>query len=89
MILLRQSLGLNKTPTEGETLGLDPVVPCLKMSLYLKTAWRNLPESKEFHVAPLTPGQVVVYRASTPQVWVLLTGWARSTLPFIPAAVGQ
>ncbi|GFW77511.1 helicase SRCAP [Trichonephila clavipes] len=31
-------------------------------------------------------GPVVVYRASTPQVQVLLTGWARSTLPFIPAA---
>ncbi|GFX11333.1 putative RNA-directed DNA polymerase from transposon BS [Trichonephila clavipes] len=33
--------------------------------------------------------RVVVHQASTPQVRVLFPGWARSTQPFIPTAVGR
>ncbi|GFX96516.1 hypothetical protein TNCV_1441901 [Trichonephila clavipes] len=39
--------------------------------------------------SPRSSGRVVAYRASTPQVRVLFPGWARSTQPFIPSAVGR
>ncbi|GFV87817.1 hypothetical protein TNCV_780991 [Trichonephila clavipes] len=42
------------------------------------------------NVLPLRPsGRAVAYRASPPQVKGLFMGWARSTQPFIPTAVGR
>ncbi|GFV32596.1 hypothetical protein TNCV_2960061 [Trichonephila clavipes] len=63
----------------------SPLTVTLWPASFLKKYGPMIPPAHKAHQT----GRVVVYRASTTQVLGFNNGWARSTLPFIPATLAR